>query len=73
MIEQAFIIKGIRKVTILKLILEVTSLLVAGHKSLEENFGIHFKSTHLYVDGLPYKNFARTMGTLFLVISYREC
>lgn len=64
MIEQAFIIKGLRKVTILKLILEVTSLLVAGHKSLEENFGIHFKSTHLYVDGLPYKKFCANNGDL---------
>ena len=50
--------------TILKLILEVTSLLVAGHKSLEENFSIHFKSTHLYVDGLPYKKFCADNGDL---------
>ena len=64
MIEQAFIIKGLRKVTILKLILEVTSLLVAGHKSLEENCGIHFKSTHLYFDGLPYKKFCADIGDL---------
>ena len=64
MIEQAFIIKGLRKVTILKLILEVTSLLVAGHKSLEENFGIHFKSTHFYVDGLPYKKLCADNGDL---------
>lgn len=64
MIEQAFIIKGLRKVTILKLILEVTSLLVAGHKSLEEHFGIHFKSTHLYVDGLPYKKYCTDNGDL---------
>ena len=64
MIEQAFIIKGLRKVPILKLILEVTSLLVAGHKSLEEHFGIHFKSTHLYVDGLPYKKFYADIGDL---------
>ena len=33
--------------------LEVSSLLVAGQKSFEENFGIHFKRTHLYVDALP--------------------
>ena len=55
-----------------KLILVLNSLLVAGHKSFEENFGIHFKRTHLYVDGLPYKKFFAENEALFLVIS-RAC
>ena len=50
----------------------LNSLLVAGHKSFEENFGIHFKRTHLYVDGLPYKAFFAENEALFLVIS-RAC
>ena len=50
----------------------LSSPLVAGHKSFEENFGIHFKRTHLYVDGLPYKTFFAENEALFLVIS-RAC
>ena len=55
-----------------KLILVLSSPLVAGHKSFEENFGIHFKRTHLCVDELPYENFFAENESLFLVIS-RAC
>ena len=48
-----------------KLILVLSSPLVAGHKSFEENFGIHFKRTHLYVDELPYKKFFAENESLF--------
>ena len=79
MIEQAYGIKRSKKSdyvelenVVWKLILVLSSLLVAGHKSLEENFGIHFKRTHLYVDGLPYKTFFAENEAMFLVIS-RAC
>ena len=52
-----------------KLILVLSSLLVAGHKSFEENLCIHFKRTHLCVDELPYKTFFAENESLFLVIS----
>ena len=64
MIEQAYGYKRSKKSdyvklenVVWKLILVLSSPLVAGHKSFEENFGIHFKRTHLYVDELPYKKF----------------